>query len=271
MISDIKNLGKLSIFGAVYMAFFFLAFPFLTNAFTVSNIVISGNNPYSISFETSGYIGSGTEIAIGTTEATPDYDWLQSCDGVILSDVLPYDICKKTGTNGIFTFNFTVKNGYSIYDLFAEISTGNDINEWYSFSDFDSSFILFGNGDFSGTVHFNGNNFQSNNNIWVGGNGFWGSTTPSSILTTMSASVSETGGSIYPLIALVGIPIAFLLALALVSFIYQESQTKEAEKNKVQTIQTVKKKRGRPRKYNLIEHSASDLEFKRNYGSNTKE
>jgi hypothetical protein len=103
--------------------------------------------------------------------------------------------------------------------------------------------------------------------IWSGNNGFWGSTTISDFTTTMEASVQETGISIYALLTFVGIPIGFLIAFYLLNLINKELEQPQPEEI------TPKRKRGRPRKTiinpqgeDLISHSASDLEFKRNYG-----
>jgi hypothetical protein len=89
-------------------------------------------------------------------------------------------------------------------------------------------------------------------NLWGSNNGFWGSTTPSVIAGDLEASVQATGANIWPLIAIVGIPVGFLIALWLVMLINKElTPIKETKKEK---------------KYDFIYHSADDLEFKNNYG-----
>lgn len=92
--------------------------------------------------------------------------------------------------------------------------------------------------------------------IWAGSNGFWGSTTPSEISTAMVASVQATGLNIYPLISLVGIPIAFILVGLMIFLINKQVNT--GKNKRVEIIN--------PSGNDLIYHSAEDLEFKREYG-----
>jgi len=82
--------------------------------------------------------------------------------------------------------------------------------------------------------------------IWGGSNGFWCSTTPSMIIDDMSASVADTGTNIWPLFAVVGIPIAFMIALYLVYMINNQlAPTNKGEQN---DLDKPKRRRGRPRK-----------------------
>lgn len=61
----------------------------------------------------------------------------------------------------------------------------------------------------------------STNTTWGNDNGFWGdSFSIPDIKNNMQASVQATGVSIWPLFALLGIPIAFILAYYLLDFIY---------------------------------------------------
>ena len=97
----------------------------------------------------------------------------------------------------------------------------------------------------------------SNNATWRGNNGFWGSTTPISIVGDMTASVQNTGSSIWPLFKVVGIPIALILALALVNFMWQALYMPKNKK-----ASEIVNSNGE----NFIYHSANDLEFKRDNG-----
>jgi hypothetical protein len=116
-------------------------------------------------------------------------------------------------------------------------------------------------------------NSETYNSIWNGNNGFWGSTTISDVGNTLTASVQNTNDSVLPLLTFVGIPIGFLIAGILINMI-NNTLTPAKEEEEIQ----VKKKRGRPRKTvinpngeDLITQSASDLEFKRNYGRSKKD
>lgn len=103
--------------------------------------------------------------------------------------------------------------------------------------------------------------------IWgSSGNGFWGSTTVTDVTDTLEASVQATGVSIYPLLTFVGIPLGFLIA-GLLIYLINKTLTPEKETVINSNLEIApKRKRGRPRKYDLIYHSVEDLEFKRNYG-----
>lgn len=100
------------------------------------------------------------------------------------------------------------------------------------------------------------------NQTWGSSNGFWGDNfTVNDIEDTLVASVQGTGANIWPLVALVGVPIGFLIAIW-VSTLINDSVSKTEPK----------RKRGRPRKTiinpdgeDFIYHSAKDLEFKREY------
>lgn len=48
---------------------------------------------------------------------------------------------------------------------------------------------------------------------------FLGTTTPSDLLASVATGVQTTGASLWPLIALVGIPLAFVIGSMVVSFI----------------------------------------------------
>lgn len=94
---------------------------------------------------------------------------------------------------------------------------------------------------------------QNNQSIWAGGNGFWGSTTAGDVAGSLTASVQNTGVNIYALISFVGIPLAFLLALWLISLINKQLTPPKKEEKKGQ-------------KYDFIEHTPQDLELQREYG-----
>ena len=48
---------------------------------------------------------------------------------------------------------------------------------------------------------------------------FLGSTTPATLLASVTSGVQTTGASVWPLIVLVGIPLAFVIGGLVVSFI----------------------------------------------------
>ena len=48
---------------------------------------------------------------------------------------------------------------------------------------------------------------------------FLGTTTPADLLASVASGVQTTGASLWPLIALVGIPLAFVIGSMVVSFI----------------------------------------------------
>lgn len=95
------------------------------------------------------------------------------------------------------------------------------------------------------------------NSTWGTDNGFWGSTTPSTIISDMTASVQDTGTNLWPLFAMVGIPVAFFIALMLVSLI--NNQLTPPKNKKKDDILNEKGEE-------FISHSVDDLEFKREYG-----
>lgn len=84
--------------------------------------------------------------------------------------------------------------------------------------------------------------------------------TPSDLIASVKDGTQQTTQKTLPLTVLVGIPLAFLILLAVVNFL---QQTVSEEK----TI----KRRGKkdiinPKGEDFIHHSAKDLEFKREYG-----
>lgn len=101
------------------------------------------------------------------------------------------------------------------------------------------------------TVSENGG--VSSNTTWGSNNGFWGETTPLQIIGGMEASVQETGMNLWPLLVFVGIGLAFSIGGMLVINIKQNAGVGSKE-----TIN--------PKGEEFIEHSAEDLEFKREYG-----
>jgi hypothetical protein len=87
------------------------------------------------------------------------------------------------------------------------------------------------------------------NQVWGTDNAFFGSSSPVTVLASISGGVTDTGVSLWPLLIFLGIGIAFIIGNMLVGFIKQSTQ-----------IKTVKKKE------DFIYHNADDLEFKRDYG-----
>lgn len=91
------------------------------------------------------------------------------------------------------------------------------------------------------------------NSTWGGDNGMWGSVTTAESIENVASGVVATGAELWPMLAMAGIAIAFLLGLAFINFINQSVETPTPKK-------TAKKE-------DFIYHSAEDLEFKRNYGN----
>lgn len=99
----------------------------------------------------------------------------------------------------------------------------------------------------------------STNSTWGSSNGFWGdSFSAGDVSDTLQASVQATGADIWPLFTFVGIAIAFVIGLLLVSMIQTTTQQNHFGKADKMVIN--------PKGEEFIEHSVDDLEFKREYG-----
>jgi len=96
------------------------------------------------------------------------------------------------------------------------------------------------------------------NHLWRSDNGFWGSTTIDDVTGSLTASVQATGADIWPLFRVVGIPIACLIALALIGFLYQAIYIPKTAKRGGKEIVN-------PNSPDLIYHDAKTLEFMRTY------
>lgn len=94
-------------------------------------------------------------------------------------------------------------------------------------------------------------------NMWGSSNGFWGTTTATTINGTVQASVVLTGQTLWPMLKYLGIPIAFVLAFWLVSLINKELSP---------VTPKIERRRKENEKEDFIYHSAEDLEFMREYG-----
>lgn len=97
----------------------------------------------------------------------------------------------------------------------------------------------------------------SSNATWGSNNGFWGDVTTSDIKDSLQASVQATGFNIWPLFAFVGVALAFGIAGLVVYQIRQSVAVNTGNKKEIVN----------PGGSDFIYHSAEDLEFKRNYGS----
>lgn len=110
-----------------------------------------------------------------------------------------------------------------------------------------------------------------NGSIWGTGNGIWGSTQVQDVSDTLTASVQETGLNLWPLLVFVGIVIAFVI-FSQVALLPDRGFDKKAQKLKKELkktedkekelenfysktgnadpviVETIKRKRGRPRK-----------------------
>lgn len=170
-----------------------------------------------------------------------------------------------TGINtfsGTFTGNLTTGTNVRSVDPFGSLTEENcnDVGINNSITDQYSGYAL----EFDGnnTIFSVAENIVTTNNTWHSQNGFWGSTTPISILGGMTASVQSTGASIWPLFKYVGIPLAFAIALHLINFIYNSVVERKKRKNEITILN--------PNGEDFITHSAEDLEFKREYGQETR-
>jgi len=94
------------------------------------------------------------------------------------------------------------------------------------------------------------------NSTWGGDNGMWGSIEVSENLANVASGVQETGASLWPLFAFVGIGLAFVIAGMLVSNIRNSTN-----------ISSNKKEIVNPDGEEFIYHDAETLEFRRNYGN----
>jgi hypothetical protein len=85
---------------------------------------------------------------------------------------------------------------------------------------------------------------------------FLGSTTPVQLMATVIDGVQTTGGTaVWPLMGVVGLPIAFVIAGYLVWLINKELTPVKPSKETIN-----------PAGDDIVYHSAADLEFKREYG-----
>jgi len=110
----------------------------------------------------------------------------------------------------------------------------------------------------------------SSNRTWGSPNGFWGETTPTVVIDDMQASVAETGADIWPLFALLGVSIAFLIALAVINYIKQSAGEPAFAKTDREIRARIIANESNKKKEDFIYHSAEDLEFIREYGQEKK-
>lgn len=122
-------------------------------------------------------------------------------------------------------FQSTIQfEGYA--DIFGNFNGGTPFNPW----DFDQtvniSFVIDGDTYSQNFYYSMGGSWSiqpqnNSNSIWGSSNGFWGDDfTAVDVKESMQASVQATGVSIWPLFALMGIPLAFIIAYYLVDFMY---------------------------------------------------
>jgi len=93
--------------------------------------------------------------------------------------------------------------------------------------------------------------------------------TPSDMIASVKDGTQQTTGKTLPLIVLVGIPLAFLILLALVNFL-QQTVKEDTRKRGKKAQDDFKKLFKEEKKEDFIYHSAEDLEFKREYGNRKK-
>lgn len=110
---------------------------------------------------------------------------------------------------------------------------------------------VFLEGDGNSTLFTINATVSQSTSIWSGTNGFWGSTTPLEMSATVFNGTTATFQDLVPLFKFAGVPIAFMIAVLLISFINRSIEKKKEKKASTE---------------DLIYHSANDLEFKRNYG-----
>jgi len=84
-------------------------------------------------------------------------------------------------------------------------------------------------------------------NLWGNSNGFWGETTPETMVATLEQGTGETFNQISPLFLYVGIPITFAIAFYLLYLINQTLTPQKTPINDSMGLEP-KKRRGRPRK-----------------------
>jgi len=88
---------------------------------------------------------------------------------------------------------------------------------------------------------------QQNENIWGSNNGFWGETTPETMVATLEQGTGDTFNDISPLFVYVAIPITFAIAFYLLYLINQTLTPTKTPINDSMVLEP-KKRRGRPRK-----------------------
>jgi hypothetical protein len=248
-----------------FVLLFFIA-PSFSHAFQVSNLEITGTNPYTFTFDVTGSNGQ-PYIGIAPSELQPqtssDQLYLSSCDGTLLNDDTPppylWHLCYKNFTgDGAYSFNFTVREGYTAGAFGIELTDSIvSVDTWYT----------------SLLWEINENNPTLTSFVGIGATApivdnisfiNFDDINPSDMLASVRAGTTETTKKALPLLVFLGIPIGFLLVLLLIGMINN-------------TLTPVKKetvRHGRrvinPSGTDFIEHSAKDLELKRNYGK-TKE
>jgi len=106
---------------------------------------------------------------------------------------------------------------------------------------------IYGNSNDTENPIFTVTQSEQNANIWGSNNGFWGETTPETMVATLEQGTGDTFNNISPLFLYVGIPITFAIAFYLLYLINQTLTPQKTPINDSTGLQP-KKRRGRPRK-----------------------
>lgn len=196
-----------------FVLFFFL---FFTNSVFASSIEYSGNNPvtFTVTFDGSELIPS---------YFTPDYFCLVSfSEGDADIDTMGTVILPLSAGVNLITDTFFVPEnatGFYVYPItladnsecsFANMSNYNTDNMFFSyFAPF--PFV------------------SETTSIWAGGSIFGTST---NMAATVAAGVVDTGGNLWPLFSLLGVVLAFAIAIRVVYFIKNAIGNERAREDK---------------------------------------
>lgn len=207
---------KIDALGAFLASLFLLFFPVLAHGDTFSRTAGSSvTNPVNFSATIDDFTATfGSAPSIGAVWGFFVDTGNSALNTQIFNDQFSTN-CAPVTQNAI-SENYTFPVGTTIYDIFAVVFDDGNCNEnswtydtYLQRNSIDGlAFTVI-----AGTV--------VSTNMWGSDNGFWGSVDVSDVKGAMVASVQETGGSVWPMLKFVGIPLALIIALAVVNFIQQ--------------------------------------------------
>lgn len=218
--------------------FAFFSFPALSyGALSITNVQITGQQPWTVSFDITGIDGNADYLGIHSYDVTAgDQNWFETCSGTINNSLTGGDdsLCYIPVTgDGSYSFTFTVNSGYLVNDLYVD-GADNVITNWFDAGWFDDFELSAGSPLFDGDLPAipSGGGFEPLNINILG--------TTSDFIASVGGSltngVKTTGQSIWPMFAFVGVLLAFIIALQLLVFTHNATGTnKKGGKGKTTT------------------------------------